>query len=56
MGVPSLSPLSSLASYIFILFYFIYLFFLLNMYWIYSNLALSRLNESCTSPCNVDIK
>ena len=24
------------------------------MYWGYSNLALSRLNKSCTHPCNVD--
>ena len=40
-------------------FYFIYFIILLffsgfDMYWVYSNLARSRLNESCPHPCNVD--
>ena len=40
-------------------FYFIYFIRLLffsgfDMYWVYSNLARSRLNEPCTHPCNVD--
>ena len=39
---------------LFILFYFIIFFLRLNMHWIYSKLARSRLNESCTHLCNVD--
>ena len=43
--------------YFIILFiYFIILLFFsgFDMYWVYSNLARSRLHESCTHPCNVD--
>ena len=56
--------ISSYNLYIFfMLLYFIYLFhfiiiififFCFDMHWVYSNLARSRLNESCTHPCNVD--
>ena len=43
--------------YLFILFYYYYhyYFFRFDMYCVYSNLACSRLNESCTHTCNVDI-
>ena len=42
--------------YFFILFISLYCYFFsgFDMYWVYSNLARSRLNESCTHPCNVD--
>ena len=42
--------------YFVILFISLYCYFFSGfaMYWVYSNLARSRLNESCTHPCNVD--
>ena len=40
--------------YFMYLFHYTVIFFRFDMYWVYSNLARSRLNEYCTHPCNVD--